>query len=206
MMSYIAALDYEHMDNGVFLTSFGRALSEQQDTRAIVVHGESEYTERLIQTGIMRDEAKIRCIKDLNHRLVALLADEGVSTIGLNGYHKGTVVLEDEELQIDRDFIENLPPRTVLLLSNLVLDREKERPVPVDLDRFVDFLRDSLVPDEIFLFSRDNRSRPDAPAPQSKKLIPEDFERFGGRARLTTTTAFARLPDLAGTARLDELK
>ncbi len=74
-MDYIAVLDYEHLDNGMFLTAFAKALS-QQKSRGIILHGDSEYTERLIQTGIMREEATIRAMKDLNHRLVALFADE----------------------------------------------------------------------------------------------------------------------------------
>ena len=84
-MDFLAILDYEHLDNGVFLTSFAKSLA-QKEKRGLIIHGDSEHTERIIQTGVMRDEARIRAIKELNHRLVALFADEGVSTIALNGF------------------------------------------------------------------------------------------------------------------------
>ncbi|MDX1617259.1 MAG: hypothetical protein R3224_00635 [Balneolaceae bacterium] len=200
-MKYIAALDYDHLDNGVFLTSIGRSLAEQQGVRAFIIHGESEYTERLIQTGIMRDEARVRCIKDLNHRLVALFADQGVSTIGLNGYHKNAIRLEDGELQLDRDFFSSLPKQPVLLLSTLVLDTESQQPVPVELAGFLEFISDRLYPDEVFLFSKDS----DTYIPQSKTMIPDDLEGIDIDARLTTAAAFANLPVLDGSVKLDDL-
>lgn len=201
-MKYIAALDYEHLDNGVFLNAVGRALASQQETRAILVHGDSEYTERLIQTGIMREEARIRCIKDLNHRLVALFADQGVSTIGLNGYRKKAITLQDGELKIDRSFFEQLPTQPVLLLSSLVLDTERQAPVPVELGEFLKFLHKTIVPDEIFLFSKES----DSTDLHSKELIPDEFRHYERTARLTTASAFAELPDLKGSAKLDDLK
>lgn len=207
-MKYLAALDYDHLDNGVFLTSFGKALARQQDTRAIILHGESEYTERLIQTGIMREEARIRCIKDLNHRLVALLADQGVSTVGLNGYQKKIITLKNDELKINKDFFDRLPGQPVLLLSNLVLDIDKDKPVPVDLADFLEFLQTKLAPDETFLFSKEHQSGTDPSPPQTKEQIPDEFGNMDPNIniRLTTAPAFGKLPDLKGSVKLNELK
>ena len=39
------------------------------------------------------NNAIIRSIKDLNHRIVALLADNSVSGIGINGYQKNIIQL-----------------------------------------------------------------------------------------------------------------
>ena len=48
----------------------------------------SEYTDRLMQTGMMREDARKRAVMDLNRRLITLFADHGVSAIGLNGFQK----------------------------------------------------------------------------------------------------------------------
>lgn len=205
-MTYIAALDYEHLDNGVFLASLGKALGQQEGVRSIIVHGESAYTERLIQTGIMREEAQVRCIKDLNRRLVGLFADHGVATIGLNGYQKQLVAMKDGELTLDTAFIDRLPALPVLLLSNLVLDMATRQAVPCPLPRYIDFLSRELAADEIFLFSTRDLQQPGTEAPESGETIPKDLKNLTVNARLTTPSAFANLPDLADTIRLEDDK
>lgn len=202
-MKYIAALDYEHLDNGVFLTSVGRALKKQQEVRSVIVHGESEYTERLIQTGIMREEASIQCIKGLNHRLVALFADQGVATIGLNGYQRDLITLRGDELHLDKAYLDALPSRPVLLLSNLVLDAQTGKPTPVPLSRFIKFLGQKLSPDEIFLFSRSDSERPGIKPAQVEKNVPEEFKNLSISVRITTSAAFGKLPNLEGSVRFE---
>ena len=152
-MQYLAAIDYEHLDNGVFLTSLARSISRQQNVRPIIIHGDSEYTDRIIQTGVMRQEATIRSIKDLNHRLIALLADEGVSTIGLNGYQRELITLENETLSMDTGYLESLPSEAALLLSSLVYDKQSGTPKPVELSNFARFLKKNLPVSELFIFS-----------------------------------------------------
>lgn len=194
-MKYIAALDYNHLDNGVFLTAVARALARQQEAqaaRAIVVHGESEYTERLIQTGIMREEATVRAIKDLNHRLIALFADQGVSAVGLNGYQRESITLKDGDLNIDMNYFEDLHQGPVLLLSNLVLDRQSGQPTPIPLPRYIDFLHGQFSPDEVFLFSKfDHTSPKERPEnPGADQQIPDDLKGLSIPVQITTTEAF----------------
>lgn len=64
--SFIAVLDHEHLENSIFLTSFAKSLAQLGDRKGIVIHGDSPYTDRLIQTGMMREDARLRAIKDLN--------------------------------------------------------------------------------------------------------------------------------------------
>lgn len=195
-MKFIAALDYDHLDNGVFLTAVARALSELQNggsAQAIIVHGESEYTERLIQTGIMREEAEVRAIKDLNHRLIALFADQGVSAVGLNGYQRDGIVLDDTgNLHLNMDYFEQLHQGPVLVLSNLVLNKATNKPTPVPLARYIDFLDSQFSPEKVFLFSRYDHTSPQKQNEEHKKaeLIPNDLRELSIEPSVTTAAKF----------------
>ncbi len=212
-MQYLAALDYEHLDNGVFLTSLARAISRQDNVRPILIHGDSEYTERVIQTGVMRDEAIVRSIKDLNHRLIALLADQGVSTIGINGYQREFITLENDSLSLDKSFFKGLPGRSALLISTLVLDASSGKPIPITLTRLASFLRDELEIEEFFIFSASDSDevytkerKPDAmkwddmDEEYQEIFIPNEFKQFDSPLRLTTAREFDQIPDLEKTS------
>ncbi len=212
-MQYLAALDYEHLDNGVFLTTLARSISRQQDVRPILIHGDSEYTERVIQTGVMREEAKVRSIKDLNHRLIALLADQGVSAIGINGYQRNLIRLENGELQMDRAFLGSLPEPSALLISTLVEDTGKERPTPVPLETLAGFLASNLQAEPMFIFSTSEEDevfvREEKPAEMhwnkldkeyQEAFIPAEFHNFNSPVRLTTARDFDQIPDLSNTS------
>lgn len=156
-MNFLAVLDYDHLDNGVFLTSFARALSRKQE-RGLIIHGDSEHTERIIQTGVMREEAKIRAIKELNHRLVALFADEGVSTIGLNGFQKSLLTINEETINIDKKQIDALPGQPMILLSSLGIDAQTNRYRPVPLSGLATVLKNKFEIDSVTIFSMDESS------------------------------------------------
>lgn len=211
-MRYIAALDYEHLDNGVFLSTLAQSLSQQQqnkDVRSIIVHSDSEYTERIIQTGVMRDEATIRSVKDLNNRLVALLADQGVSTIGINPYQRDFITYKNDTLHLDFDYFNTLPPEPVLLLSTLVQDLDNNRQVAIDLPRMTSFLYNQLEAEELFIFIKSDESEvfTENELPNSlqwdtmdssfkEQRIPNDFRDFSRPVKLITARDFNQIPDL----------
>lgn len=211
-MRYVAALDYDHLDNGVFLTSLARSLSQQQEKeniRPVIVHGDSAYTERIIQTGVMRDEATVRSLKDLNNRLVAHFADQGVSTIGINPYQRNFISIADGNLTIDHSFLNGLPDRPVLLLSTLVHDTEKDEPAVVTLPRLATFLMKELNADEFFIFTKSEESEvlTNKELPESVKWdsmddtfrnewIPDELSDLQCRVRLTTARDFNQIPKL----------
>lgn len=211
-MQYIAAIDYEHLDNGVFLTSLARSLAQQQenkDVRSIIVHADSKYTERIIQTGVMRNEARIRSVKDLNNRLVALFADQGVSTIGINPNQRNFIELEHDTLRIDHSFLDTLPSASVLLLSTLVQDVESREPTVVELPKLTKFLYEELQADQLFIFSKSEEAEifTNSQSPKRlhwdsldpsfrKKQIPDEFSNFQNSVHLTTARDFNQLPDL----------
>ena len=156
-MDYIAVLTHEHLDNGMFLNAFSKALARKKK-RGIVLHEDSEYTDRLIQTGMMREDARIRAVKDLNHRLVALFADQGISTIGLNGYQKKLITHHDSTITVDENQFRQFPGHPVLLISNLVYQQKTGKPFFAPLPDLVSSLKHSLSIDQTFLFSTDELS------------------------------------------------
>jgi len=210
-MTYLVLLDYDHLDNGLFLTAFAGALSQHSKPRFIILHGDSQYTERIMQTGVMREEAQRLSIKGLNHRLVALFADEGISCLGLNGYQRNLISRSESGINIDRKYFEQLPEQPVLLLSNLVSDSRYDQPQAVPLDVLAKALAKFLEPDEIFLFSRNDsdeilvREMPkklgwdELNTGFAEKYIPHEFHDFRLPARLTTARLFRNLPDTSGT-------
>ncbi|MDZ7680694.1 MAG: hypothetical protein U5J63_03015 [Fodinibius sp.] len=211
-MQYIAALDYEHLDNGVFLTSLARSLSQQQeneDIHPIFIHTDSEYTERIMQTGVMRNEATVRSVKDLNKRLVALFADQGVSTIGINPCQRNFITLSEGELQIDHSFLSSLPDRPVLLLSPLVQNLDNDKEVVIELPRLLQFLFEELTADQLFIFSKSDESEVFTVKPDQQDLrwdtldndfknkqIPDEFIDLRLPVHLTSARDFNQLPNL----------
>lgn len=152
MIDFIAVLNYEHLDNGLFLTAFVKSLKKRKK-RGLILHEDSEYTERIIQTGVMREEAEIRCYKDLNHRLIALFADDGISTIGLNGFQKHLIKKEGDELVIDFKTLKSLPKEPMILLSSLGLDSGNNTPTPIPISTLASSLKEEFNVSEIDLFS-----------------------------------------------------
>jgi len=211
-MQYIAALDYEHLDNGVFLTTLARSLSQQQgeeDLRSIIVHSDSEYTERIIQTGVMRQEARIRSVKDLNNRLVALFADQGVSTVGINPSQRNVITRTEGSLHLDHSFLNTLPKKSVLLLSSLVWDTESKQSAIVELPELTSFLFNELQADQLFIFSKSDEAEiftnPNKPEDlhwdglddsYQEQQIPDEFVDFGRSVQLTSARDFNQLPSL----------
>lgn len=214
-MKYIAALDYNHLDNGVFLTSLARSLSQQQDNndlRPIFVHTDSEYTERIMQTGVMRTEATIRSLKDLNNRLVALFADQGVSTIGINPNRRNVIVRRNNVLELDNSFLDTLPHQSVLLLSTLIYNADTEEIEVLSLTELATFLYSELKADELFIFSKSDESEIFTRSPQKKdldwetldeafrsKYIPDDFGELKHPVRISNARDFNQIPNLEHT-------
>jgi hypothetical protein len=200
-MDFLAVLDYEHLDNGVFLTSFAKSLANKQN-RGLIIHGDSEHTERIIQTGVMREEAQIRAIKELNHRLVALFADEGVSTIALNGFQKSLITYDGSTIEIDKKQIDRLPEHPMILISNLALDPTSEKYRPIQLTNMATALSATFEIDEVTLFSIDDSSDfikqdfpenliiSDADKSFVEKHIPENLRNLSTKIKLKTGTNF----------------
>lgn len=200
-MDFIAVLDYDHLDNGVFLNSFAKALS-RKEKRGVIIHGDSEHTERIMQTGVMRKEARIRAIKELNHRLVALFADEGVSTIGLNGFQKSLLTINEDTVEFDKKQIDALPDQPMILISNLAVDIRSNGYQPVPLSKMAVVLAKKFRIERITIFSKDESSdiiEHDFPETLKidetddsfvKKHIPESLRDLSLQVQLKTASAF----------------
>ncbi|MEX0771485.1 MAG: hypothetical protein WD035_12165 [Balneolaceae bacterium] len=205
--NYIAILDYEHLDNGIFLNAFAQALSQQENTRAIVIHGDSAYTDRLIQTGIVREDAKLRAIKGLNHRLITLLADHAVATIGINGYQRGLIAEKNGQLHVDTSQLKQLPREPLLLLSNLIQTDTQKKPRPLPLPEYARLLKSTLDIEDVYIFNLDEKSEwikagnPDQilygnlESGFAEQHIPKEFRNVPISCHLTTARQFAGFPD-----------
>ena len=80
----ITTLEPEHLDHPMFMKQFATEMrTGLRGQRLLVLHGDSSFTEETIQQGVPRQEAAVQTARQLNRRLVALLADEGVSALGI---------------------------------------------------------------------------------------------------------------------------
>ncbi|HET8866503.1 MAG TPA: hypothetical protein VFM80_12475 [Gracilimonas sp.] len=204
--SFIAVLDHEHLENSIFLTSFARSLAKHGDRKGIIVHGDSPYTDRLIQTGMMREDARLRAIKDLNKRLIGLFADQGVATIGIHGFQKGLIKKEANDINLDMDALNDFHKAPNLLISNLV--EENGESVHVPLTDFTRSLSESLTETEILIFSKNEKddilisetdmklSWSDISNEFAEASLPKEFHDFGYPLKMTTATDFANWPNL----------
>jgi len=177
MIDFIAVLNYEHLDNGLFLTAFVKSLKKRKK-RGLILHEDSEYTERIIQTGVMREEAVIRCYKDLNHRLIALFADDGISTIGLNGFQKNLIQNKEGSLIIDFKTLKLLPKEPMILLSSLGLDTGNNTPAPISISTLAKSLKEEFNVSAIDIFSIKENSemmKNDLPKTVTPATVNEQF-------------------------------
>ncbi len=216
-MKYIAIIDYQHLDHSLFMKSFSEAMSRQIGCSGIILHGDSDYTERLIQTGTMRGDAVIRSTRDLNHRIVALLADSGVSGIGVNGYQKKIIQKSGEKLRIDNNWIEERPAGTHLVLSNLIWDNHAHKIAPFPLRTLADALSEQLNRDTVIIFPVDDsedvlfakkKSKIHALAENEINLqnkIPFELIPPPKNSYMSSTTAFGNLPDTSGMHRISNI-
>lgn len=207
-MDYIAVLDHEHLDNGLFLSSFARALSSHKG-RGIILHSDSKYTDRLIQTGMMREGARIRAIKDLNHRLVALFADEGVATIGVNGYQRELIkTSEDGEFIVDTKQFHNFPVEPMLLVSSLIYSEKSKTSVSSPIEDVANALRQNLDIEHVILFSisesgdiiKENLPERITNSEKNRSFIeekvPKEFRDINFKTYLTTARDFSDFPKM----------
>lgn len=151
-MRYLFIIDYEHLDNGGFLKLLSKKLAGLRLDNFMLLHGESAHTDRIVQTGVMREQARIRAIKELNHRLTALFADEGIPLIAMNGFQRNTIQLSDKALQVDAAYLRKLGSQTHVLLSSLVAESGNAAPKPVELDNLAGSLQNALSFDHIIAF------------------------------------------------------
>ncbi|MGN8224178.1 hypothetical protein [Gracilimonas sp. BCB1] len=205
-INFIAVLDHEHLENTVFLTAFAKSLAKLGDRKGIVIHGDSPYTDRLIQTGMMREDARLRAIKDLNKRLVGLFADQGIPTIGIHGFQKGLLTKQGDDILLNKKAFDAHHDTPNLLISSLV--EQNGAPLHVPLPEFSRSISAELDDADILLFSKNEKdeiliseskeklSWSSLPAGFAETTLPDEFRNFDHPVKLTTATDFANWPSL----------
>ncbi|MGM0737579.1 MAG: hypothetical protein ACQETM_00230 [Bacteroidota bacterium] len=214
-MEYIAVIDHNRLDHSLFMKSFADAMGQQTGCSGIILHGDSAYTDRLIQTGMMRRDAVLRSTRDLNHRMAALLADSGVAAVAVNGYQKEIIRQSGTSLHANLEWFEGRPSGIHVILSNLVwdVDHSEIRVAPLR-DMAVQLAR-LLKKDNLIIFSTDDKkllsnSKHD---PQEvhrtekwsdiRDLIPAELIPPPENCYLATAEAFGSLPETAQFIRLN---
>ncbi|MEQ8524463.1 hypothetical protein [Gracilimonas sp.] len=212
-INFIAVLDHQHLENSIFLTAFAKSLARLGDRKGLVIHGDSPYTDRLIQTGMMREDARLRAIKDLNKRLVGLFADQGIPTIGIHGFQKGLIKMEGDTFSLEKEALDAHHASPNLLISNLVEHNGDPKHIP--LPEFTRSISLELEHAEILLFSKNEKdeilisetekklSWDNLPTEFAESTLPEEFQNFNHPVKLATATDFANWPSLKKVTKIE---
>lgn len=183
-MRHLILLDYNHLDNGAFLKGLAKIVAQKNLPPCLFLHGGSEYTERIMQLGVMREDAEIRAIKELNHRLAALFGDEGIPIIALNGYQRSLIQVTDEkEIKIDSEYLKKISGKTHMLLSCLGMDAQKKI-IPVNIQELLDVLVKELNISNIYVFSETVQNPVLIQNEETKIGLPKEIGSFKGEIKL----------------------
>lgn len=152
-MHNLIYIDYSTLDNGAFLRALAKTIAYNNTPDCLFIHRDSAYTERIIQLGIIREDAEIRAIKELNHRLAALFADEGIPIIALNGHQRKLIIIDDNgQIIIDSEYLKSISGKTHLLVSCLGFNSESKIQ-PLDAYEVIKALNSELNISNIYFFS-----------------------------------------------------
>lgn len=134
-------LDSKHLSSPLFMKLFAQKLKlVNQQYRLILIHGDSGYSSALIQNGASKSEAEIRAIKEINLKLISLLADNGIAAIGVHGYHKNIITLNHSDLQLSNSLSSLVPESVSIILSNLVQNNSTMQIELIPIHRMVEKL------------------------------------------------------------------
>lgn len=210
-MLILALLDREHLDNGPFLKSLSVALSRLKGVRILFIHSDSDYTDRVMQLGVMREEAVNRSTRELNRRLSSLFTDEGSSCVGLNGYQKDCLVRSGGSLLVDSGYLAQILTHSHMILSNMVSDRDNGETGFTEPARLAAALHKALKPDHFIVFSLKEDGSPlngmgntdhsqicRADDERIATLVPAEIRDAEINFLLTGLRQFASLPDVSG--------
>lgn len=212
-MKQIVILDYQHLDHSLFMKSFAEQMALRRNANIIILHADSPYTERIIQTGVPRQAATLRCIREVNHRLVALLADSGVPSVGIHPYQKNLFHVQNGTWTADKAWFEQRPAGTHLVMSTLADTTDPDSPAPVPIGVIAEALYSRFRFDHLVAFTGSTTSRKTAsdetPAvhQQGHDLPPvkrqhgragngaqNDMTRYPANTILCSETSFAEWP------------
>src|SRR5690554_3733810 len=159
-----------------------------------------------MQNGVMREEALPRATKDLNRRLVGLLADYGVSAIGLHAYQREMITKVDGRLKLNLDELLRLPDLPCIVLSNLICEEDKL--LAENLSSLASLFKKTIKNSEIVLFSlKEQDEILGIPAAKNyewntisedfqRESIPQEFHNYGNVVFFTSANAFMEWPNV----------
>lgn len=155
-MKYLFILDYARLDQSAFLKHMARSLAGLKLESFMMIHADSEYTSRITESGILTEIARIRAVKELNHRLTALFADEGIPLISLNSYQRKTIVRQHGSITVNAEYLKGLVSKTNVLLSNLIED-ENGSIIPLPLAELAACLHEAIGFTHLIAFDANDR-------------------------------------------------
>ncbi|TNE69282.1 hypothetical protein EP331_14500 [bacterium] len=196
MKSFIVLLDKYHLDQPLFMKVFGQKIRSAKKGRLIILHADNSFTKQLIANGSNPEQALTRATKEINLKLVNLLAEYGIPAISMHGYLKNAIsVSEFGDISVDTSFFNQHPDSVATVLSNLAFDQSTEKVSPISVSKLALALKNQLDIDEVLVFAQDEAiSRSfikQAPSEvELLNMIPEEIISSAKGFKLTTIADF----------------
>jgi hypothetical protein len=121
-MRALILIDYIHLDNALFMKSLAQEIGRINDKHEVMlIHGTSPYQERLKAAGYEHNKARLRSSKELNRRMIALLADEGVAAVGIHAFQRSLFSRDNKskQLMVNTETLKTMNLTSTLVLSNV---------------------------------------------------------------------------------------
>lgn len=207
-MRALILIDYVHLDNALFMKSLAQEVSRIRDKHELIlIHGTSPYQERLKAAGYEHNKARLRSSKELNRRLIALLADEGVAAVGVHAFQRELFSRDSEEnhLVVNEKALNSLKLTSTLVLSN-VGQIDDESYDLLSISEMADALLKQSDFEYCFTFPASEKMNVDLPEKldQAAKLnlLSEELLEFECDARMINVKDISKLDDLSVSAEL----
>lgn len=196
MPNLIVVLDRYHLEQPLFMKLFGQKIRRVKSGRMLILHADSAYTQRLIDSGMEAEKAVVRSTKELSLKLVNLLAEHGHSAAALHGYHKQAIVLtETNDLVIDRSYFLQHPETVISVCSNLVMQVDEQKTLPAPLALLAIELKQALDFDGVLCFAQSEALSTSFKEMSPSEVdilnwVPEELVSAHGHIKMTTIADF----------------
>jgi hypothetical protein len=118
LFNYILIINREQAGQTLFLKAVAKQWARQKRLRGLLLHEDNPRTELIIQQGVPRAEASRQVAREINHRIVDLLAEAGLAAVGL--HLEKIARFSDMEIKLDQKMIAKVPTGAHIVVSKVV--------------------------------------------------------------------------------------
>jgi|GEM_PF-4334721 hypothetical protein len=207
-MRALILIDYIHLDNALFMKSLAQEIGRINDKHEVMlIHGTSPYQERLKAAGYEHNKARLRSSKELNRRMIALLADEGVAAVGIHAFQRSLFSRDNKskQLMVNTETLKTMNLTSTLVLSNVGQIREDSYDL-LSISEMAEALLRQTDYEYCFTFPATEKMNVDLPDKLDQasrlNLLPEELLDYECDARMINVKDISKLDNFSVSAEI----